>query len=80
MRYLQRLFEADGITFTEFVLSARLARVYRMLNDRRFAKHAINAIAFDAGFSHLSHFNRTFRRRYGTAPSDMRAQLFPRSR
>jgi AraC-like DNA-binding protein len=34
--------------------------------------HSITAIAFDAGFGDLSYFNRTFRRRYGATPSDIR--------
>ena len=73
VRYMQRLFEAEGTTFTEFVLGERLARVHRMLNDPRYAARAINAIAFDAGFSHLSYFNRSFRARFGQSPSDVRA-------
>jgi AraC-like DNA-binding protein len=32
-----------------------------------------NKAAFDAGFGDLSHFNRAFRARYGTRPSDVRA-------
>ena len=34
----------------------------------------ISAVAFDAGFGDLSYFNRTFRRRYDAAPSDVRAR------
>jgi AraC-like DNA-binding protein len=29
--------------------------------------------AFEVGFGNLSYFNRSFRRRYGVTPSDMRA-------
>jgi AraC-like DNA-binding protein len=74
VRYLQRLFEAEGTTFTEFLLDQRLARVHRMLIDPRFADHAISMIAIDAGFHHLSYFNRAFRTRFGASPSDVRAQ------
>ena len=35
--------------------------------------HTMTAIAFASGFSDLSHFQRRFRRRYGTPPSDLRA-------
>jgi AraC-like DNA-binding protein len=31
-------------------------------------------IAYDCGFGDVSYFNRVFRRRYGAAPSDVRAQ------
>jgi AraC-like DNA-binding protein len=32
-----------------------------------------SAVALAAGFGDLSHFNRSFRRRYGATPSDVRA-------
>jgi AraC-like DNA-binding protein len=72
-RYVQMLFEEDGTTFTHFVLDQRLANARRMLLDRRLAHHTIAAIAFDAGFHDLSYFNRTFRRRFGCSPSELRA-------
>ena len=74
VRYLQRLFEASGTTFTDFVLGQRLSRAHRMLTDVRYADRAVGTIAFDTGFSHLSYFNRAFRARFGAAPSDIRAQ------
>ena len=33
----------------------------------------ISSVAFDCGFGDVSYFNRAFRRRYGMAPSDVRA-------
>jgi len=71
-RYVQRLFESEGVTFTEYVLAQRLALAHRVLTDPRHADLKISAIAFNAGFGDLSYFNRTFRRRYGVAPSEMR--------
>jgi AraC-like DNA-binding protein len=44
-----------------------------MLADRRHADWAVNAIAFESGFGDLSYFNRMFRRRYSSTPSDVRA-------
>jgi AraC-like DNA-binding protein len=76
-RYIQRLFEHEGTSFTSFVLAERLALAHRMLNDRRQADSAISAIAFEAGFGDLSYFNRAFRRHYGATPSDVRAQARP---
>jgi AraC-like DNA-binding protein len=70
--YVRKLFEADGSSFTEFVLSQRVARAHRMLSSPRFAARAIGTIAFDVGFSDLSYFNRVFRRHYGVTPSDVR--------
>ena len=33
---------------------------------------AISTVAFSLGFVDLSHFNRSFRRRYGCTPSEVR--------
>lgn len=74
-RYVNMLFEAEGITFSEFVLELRLTRAHRMLCDPRFSGRAIGWIAFESGFSDLSYFNRTFRRHYGLTPSDTRAAV-----
>jgi AraC-like DNA-binding protein len=73
VRYVQRLFESDGATFTEFVLGRRLAKAYSVLIDRRFADRPIGTIAFEAGFTNQPYFNRSFRQRYGASPSDVRA-------
>jgi AraC-like DNA-binding protein len=72
-RYVQRLFESEGTTFTEYVLTQRLAFAHRLLSDPLRAGVKISTIAADAGFGDLSYFNRTFRRRYGLAPSELRA-------
>ena len=73
-RCVQRLFEMEGTTFTEYVLSQRLARAHRMLSDPGRDSDKISVIAWDCGFGDISHFNHLFRRRYGLAPSDVRAQ------
>jgi AraC-like DNA-binding protein len=74
VRYVQRLFEGDGVTFTQFVLEQRLSRARRILTNPRLAHLKISAVAIDAGFGNLSYFNQSFRRRYGVSPSDARAQ------
>jgi AraC-like DNA-binding protein len=71
-RYVQRLFEADGTTFSEFVLSLRLARAHRLLCEPQAIASAIATIAFDVGFGDLSYFNRRFRRQYGMTPREVR--------
>lgn len=78
-RCVQRLFEAEGVTFTEYVVSQRLARAHRMLSDPRCDRDKISVIALDCGFGDISHFNHLFRRRFGLAPSDVRAQAAHRS-
>ena len=44
----------------------------RLLVDRGYAATTMADIALAAGFADLRHFNRTFRRRYGATPSEMR--------
>ena len=73
-RFVQRLFETEGTTFTEYVLVQRLARAHRMLIDPRFDHEKISSVAYDCGFGDVSYFNRVFRRHYDAAPSDVRAQ------
>jgi AraC-like DNA-binding protein len=73
-RYVQKLFATEGATFSEFVLGQRLTVAYRQLGDPRFAHRSISSIAFDLGFSDLSYFNRTFRRRHEATPTEVRNQ------
>jgi AraC-like DNA-binding protein len=74
-RHIHRLFEPEGMTYSEFVVAQRLARAHRMLTDPRNNILAIGTIAFNVGFGDLSYFNRTFRRKYGMTPSDVRALM-----
>jgi AraC-like DNA-binding protein len=71
-RYVQRMFEADGTTFSEFLVVQRLARAHRLLCEPNSSHAAIGTIAYDAGFGDLSYFNRRFRRLYGLTPRDVR--------
>jgi AraC-like DNA-binding protein len=71
-RYIHMLFELEGVTFSEFVLGQRLMRAHRMLSNPHFAGLSIATIAFAVGFGDLSYFNRTFRRRFGMTPSELR--------
>jgi AraC-like DNA-binding protein len=73
-RFIQRLFEQEGTTFTGYVLAQRLARAHGLLSDPRRRAEKISEVALDCGFGDVSYFNRAFRREYGAAPSDVRAQ------
>ncbi|UDF31901.1 UNVERIFIED_ORG: helix-turn-helix transcriptional regulator (plasmid) [Roseateles sp. XES5] len=74
-RYIQRLFESDGTTFSDFVREQRLDLAFCLLRARERAGSTITAIAYDAGFSDVSSFNRAFRRRFNATPSDVRATI-----
>ncbi|MCJ2089804.1 AraC family transcriptional regulator [Methylobacterium sp. E-005] len=73
-RQIQALFQAEGETFSGFVLTRRLDRAMQRLTDGDDAR-PVGAIAFDVGFGDLSYFNRTFRRRFGLTPSQARRLL-----
>ena len=71
-RTVQMLFEAEGTTFSAYVLEQRLLESLRRLRDPRLDTQAISQIAYAAGFVDLSHFNRYFRMRFGDTPSGVR--------
>jgi AraC-like DNA-binding protein len=73
-RYLRKLFESEGATFSEYVLEQRLALAHRLRADPRRTGEKIASLAFAAGFGDISYFYRVFRRRYDLLPSDLRAQ------
>jgi AraC-like DNA-binding protein len=73
-RYIHKLVESDGTTLSQYILGQRLARVHRLLTDRRYSDHSIGELAFRVGFSDLSTFNHAFRRHYGLTPSGARAE------
>jgi AraC-like DNA-binding protein len=75
LRYIHKMLEAEGRTFSELVLGARLALAHRMLTDSRFASLPITEIAFASGFGDLSYFDHAFRRRFGATPSEVRHKL-----
>jgi len=72
-RYVQKLFEVTGKSFTEHLAECRLERAFAMLTDPSHPHSTIIDIAFAVGFGDVSHFNRTFRRRFGDTPSGVRA-------
>lgn len=73
-RYVQRLFEAEGTTFSDYVRERRLELAYQLLQKSGLGRGTIAAVAFDAGFSDISSFNRSFRRYFNATPSEIKAQ------
>jgi AraC-like DNA-binding protein len=72
VRYLHKLFESEGVTYSEFVLGQRLGRAHAVLRNPLHAHRGVSKIAFELGFNDLSYFNRTFRRRYNVTPMEVR--------
>ena len=73
-RYVHKLLARSGSSFTDYVIDHRLDGAARDLRNPATAERAIGAIAFDWGFSDLSHFTRRFKQRFGCRPRDWRAR------
>jgi AraC-like DNA-binding protein len=71
VRYLHRLLEPTGRTFSEHLLEQRLQHALAKLRDRECC-FKISDIARDCGFSDISHFNRSFRRAFSDTPYGVR--------
>jgi transcriptional regulator GlxA family with amidase domain len=74
VRYLHRLLEPTGRSFSEHLLAHRLERAAAMLRDPRFSRVKISDVAEKAGFSSISNFNRSFRHAFGDTPFGMRVR------
>jgi len=71
-RYVQDLLTTTGMSFAERVLELRLQDAKTMLTDPRHREMRIGTIAMEVGFSDVSYFNRSFKRRFGCSPSAAR--------
>lgn len=74
-RQIQRAFAVIGTTPTRYLLQKRLEHARRAIEERRQGRRAglISSIAYEAGFSDLSYFNRCFRRAFGQNPKAVSA-------
>jgi AraC family transcriptional regulator, positive regulator of tynA and feaB len=63
---------ATGTSVSSHIWSRRLEQAASDLLDERFATGTITQVAFAAGFEDVSHFTRSFKRRYRVPPSEWR--------
>ena len=68
---LYRLFEPHG-GVTSYIQSRRLARCLADLVSPKLRHLQIKQVAMNAGFSDQTHFSRTFKKRFGVSPTDVR--------
>ena len=71
-RKVHHLLTETGQTLSEHVLQQRLQAARQALQNERLINKRISEIALDAGFSDVSYFNRTFRKRFGDTPGGFR--------
>lgn len=70
--YVRALFYDEGTSFTDYVLNERLEHARCLLMSPYLTDQNIATLALMAGFGDISWFNQSFRRRFGTKPSDVR--------
>jgi AraC-like DNA-binding protein len=75
-RYLFKLWSSQPQTFTEMIISARLAAARRMLATQ--PRLSVSAAAHRCGFRNVSHFARRYRAAYGQTPTETQLGLPPR--
>ena len=73
-RYLQRLLQETGKSFTEHVNELRLNRAFALLSAPKSAGR-VSDIAFEVGFCDLAHFHRLFKARFGDTPNGVRGSM-----
>ncbi len=70
MRHMQRAFSAVDQTPTEYLLNRRLERACQLLaGNHHECTNRISTIAYNAGFSDVSNFNKQFKRAMQCSPS-----------
>jgi AraC-like DNA-binding protein len=73
VRTVHRLFHASGMTFRDWLRERRLERCREELEDPVASRRTVAEVAFAWGFNVLTTFNRSFRGRFGAAPTALRA-------
>lgn len=74
VRYVQDLLQGSGSNITDRIMDLRLAKARQMLTDDHARMLKIGDVAGMCGFSELSYFHRSFRRRFGASPAKFRAK------
>ncbi len=74
-RYIQKLFELQDTTFSDYVRQRRLDRTRLDLSDPRHANIGVADIAFRWGFRDPAHFSRAFSAAYGVSPRAFRTTV-----
>ena len=58
--------------FWDYLSGFRINRAAQMIIE---TEHTISEISYECGFNNISNFNRVFRERIGTTPSDYRRKF-----
>jgi AraC-like DNA-binding protein len=77
LRYLQKLFQEQGLTPARWIRNERLERCRAELRDARLAHLTVAVIGERSGLRGPSHFGRLFREYYGISPQAFRGTSEP---
>ena len=72
IRQLQRLFEADGYTVTEWIRNRRIEHCRKDLANAELATVAVSVIGARWGLVNAAHFSRLFKAAHGRSPREYR--------
>jgi acetamidase/formamidase/AraC-like DNA-binding protein len=75
MRYLQKLFEVAGSSFSEYVRQRRLERCRLDFMNPLYGGDSITVICFRWGFNDAAMFSRAFSERFGEPPRQYRRTI-----
>ncbi len=65
-QYLSAIFsKTAGITFQNYMIEKRLSFAAALLKD---GKHSVTDICYECGYTNLSHFVRSFKKKYNVSP------------
>ncbi|HJQ26925.1 MAG TPA: AraC family transcriptional regulator [Blastocatellia bacterium] len=68
--------ELKGLPPHQYLLKVRLDRAYKLIREGQ----SVTETCFDVGFLNLSHFTRSFRRRFGHPPSTLKPARITRTK
>lgn len=71
-RYINKLFEREGVSTARWIRMRRLERCRADLENSEKRDLSISEIAFNHGFGNISSFNRAFKARFNVAPTVLR--------
>lgn len=72
VRYLNKLFEQDGVSAAKWIRMRRLERCRQDIESKEYRHITIGEIAFRNGFNDASSFSRAFKAWFGVSPTSLR--------
>jgi AraC-like DNA-binding protein len=77
VRYANQVLAREGTSITRLLQARRLERCRQALHDPSQVHRTLSEIAYDWGFTDLTHFGRSFRAAFGMLPSEFRNSARP---